>query len=694
MSEPLSSGAPKHASGAVTASREQRDTAFMLTLIAWTVAPHWLRLPLSIGALSGLVLLWRAWLAWREAPLPRKSALGLVLLCAAALTWFEQRTLMSRDAGVTLLVLLMSLKTLELRARRDALVVFFLGFFLVLTQFLYSQSMATAIGMAIAVMGWLTALTLAHLPVGRPPLRQAIGIALRTTLIGIPLMVVLFIFFPRIPPLWGMPGDGARTGLSDTLRVGEVADLAQDDSVAMRVKFQGPQPAMQDLYFRGPVLTHYDGQSWQADPLRRGDPFLPMTPNALVSPLSSREPNPIQARPQTVEITFEPTRVSWLALPEFSTLTSENSVAGLQPPLDDSVQWRLRSPLAERLKITARWQRVRPVLPAPAAWQLGGLQQLPSGADLRTRQWAREWVLNNGLSHAPATDIVKALMAEIRRGGYSYTLTPGLYEGDAIDEFWLDRKQGFCEHYATAVTVILRSLRIPARVVTGYQGADPQTVDGYWIVRQSQAHAWVEYWQDDRGWVRADPTAAVDPSRVMRGEALQLPAGLMATSMDAVSPGLRWQIRRLMEAMDNRWNQWVLGYGRQQQSHLFQDWGWPELNPTHLAQILILCLAGMGLAGASWAWWDARRKTPWQRTQQRVLLRLTRLGLHAQASDTPGALAERMIKRWGAQARPAAETLMALQQARYAPQSPAAHWSARRWWKTFLRATRPLRRRP
>jgi hypothetical protein len=212
------------------------------------------------------VLAWRAVLAWRDAALPGRWPLLAVLLLAAGLTWREHHTLLGRDAGITLLVVLMALKTLELRARRDALVVFFLGFFLVLTQFLYSQSLLSAAAMLLSVWGWLTALTLAHMPAGRPPLREAAGTALRAALLGLPVMLALFLLFPRIPPLWSMPGDGARTGLSDHLRLGDVAELAQDDSVALRLRFEGPPLPLAQLYLRGPVLSRYDGQSWQAEP--------------------------------------------------------------------------------------------------------------------------------------------------------------------------------------------------------------------------------------------------------------------------------------------------------------------------------------------------------------------------------------------------------------------------------------------
>ena len=248
-------------------SRESRDTLFMLALIGWTVAPHLTHLPLWVAGLSLGVLAWRGWLALRQAPLPgRATVLGLLAL-AAALTFFSERTLLSKESGVTLLVVLMALKTLELRARRDALVVFFLGFFLVLTTFLYSQSVLMALGTGVSVWGWLTALTLAHMPAGRPTIRYAASLAGRAALIGTPVMIALFLLFPRIGPLWAMPNEQARTGLSDNLELGNVADLASDDSIAFRLKFDGAVPKADQMYFRGPVLTDTDGHVWHAQSL-------------------------------------------------------------------------------------------------------------------------------------------------------------------------------------------------------------------------------------------------------------------------------------------------------------------------------------------------------------------------------------------------------------------------------------------
>ena len=256
-------------------SREARDTLFMLALIGWTIAPHLLHLPLWVSGLTGVVLAWRGWLAWRQAPLPGRMAVLALLALAAGLTFAAEKTLVSKDAGVTLLVVLMALKTLELRARRDALVVFFLGFFLVLTTFLYSQSFLTALGTGISVWGWLTALTLAHVPAGRPTIRQAAGLAGRAALIGTPVMVALFLLFPRIGPLWPSANSASRTGLSDHLELGSVADLASDDSIAFRIRFDGRAPAAAQMYFRGPVLVDTDGREWRAQSLFDGRPRRP-----------------------------------------------------------------------------------------------------------------------------------------------------------------------------------------------------------------------------------------------------------------------------------------------------------------------------------------------------------------------------------------------------------------------------------
>ncbi len=655
-----------------SAGRETRDTLFMLALIAWTIAPHLVRLAPWVGLLCAAVLAWRGWLALRQAPLPGRWWLVGLLLVAAALTWRAERTLLGKDAGVTLLVVLMALKTLELRARRDALVVFFLGFFLVLTQFLYSQSAATALAMGLSVWGWLTALTLAHMPAGRPRLADAAALAGRAALVGAPVMVALFLLFPRLGPLWAMPGAGAHTGLSDNLQLGDVARLAMDDSIALRVRFDGREPPAEQLYFRGPVLSDYDGQRWRAD--------------AFTPPADDAEAGEPATPLYRYEMTLEPLRTPWLPL-----LEGTRRVPQLNPPLpampgrpDQAGQWRLPRPVDERVQLQAEADLQGPPAARLRPFELRRLLALPAGRHQRTRAWAQALRDRPELRDAAPAVLAEAVLGHIRRAPFVYTLEPGIYPVDPVDEFWLDRREGFCEHYAAAFVVVMRALGVPARIVTGYQGSDFLPQDGYLVVRQSHAHAWAEYWQAGRGWIRADPTAAVAPERIRRSQALQPPPGLLGGALEAVSPDLRQRLRRWAEVLDNRWNQWVLGYGRRTQFDLLGQLGVQSPDLLVLARLLVGLVTAVGLAGAAWAWWDSRRQSPWQRLRQRIARELARCGVEARPSDTLATLAHRLRARCGAAADEAAHALLALEQHRYG--RPGRDGMPPGWWPRFRRA--------
>ncbi|MDE1949798.1 MAG: DUF3488 domain-containing protein, partial [Burkholderiales bacterium] len=287
--------------------REARDTLFQLGVIVWTLLPHFGHLPLWCVVLALAVLAWRARLALAGAPLPSRWWVAGLLLAASAATLWSEHTLLGKEPGVTMLVVLMSLKTLELRARRDALVVFFLGFFLVLTHFLFSQTPWIAFSMLVSVWGLLTALVLAHMPVGRPTLARAGALAGQAALLGAPLMVAAFLLFPRLPPLWGMPQDASgQTGLSGSLRLGRLAEVANDDSIALRVRFEGRVLPDDALYFRGPVLGRYDGVDWTRLP--SGSARAPPPHPALA----------LAGRPVAYEMTLEPSRLALLPLLEFT----------------------------------------------------------------------------------------------------------------------------------------------------------------------------------------------------------------------------------------------------------------------------------------------------------------------------------------------------------------------------------------
>ena len=662
--------------------RETRDTLFLLAVIGWTVLPHLARLPWWCVALSALVLVWRAHLALANLRLPGRAPIVALLVVAAVLTLWSEQSLFGKEAGVTMLVVLMSLKTLELRARRDALVVFFLGFFLVLTHFLYSQSLFTALAMLVSVWGLMTALVLAHMPVGKPSLRQAGALAARSALFGAPVMVALFMLFPRIGPMWGTPQDAlGRTGLSGTLRLGGVAEIANDDSIAFRVRLdEGFVLEPESLYFRGPVLSRFDGIEWR----RRATGLADL----------SRGPGDVRTIGNGLryEVTLEPIR-----LPLLPVLEITPNMPGSAPQLDGYVvsmrrdlQWQTDRMVAERVRFAARaWPRFEHGLTLEPEERADALF-LPAGFNPRVMAWAAEFRRQHGLQGADASALSAAVLDHIRGAEFSYTLAPGFYGRDAIDEFWLDRRAGFCEHFATAFTVVMRALGVPARVVTGYQGAERSPIDGYYIVRQSHAHAWAEIWQRGRGWLRVDPTAAVAPERVARSRNLEPQPGLVAGALRTVSPELMLQLRDAWEALNNHWNQWVLNYSRTQQFDLLQRLGFQSPDWYTLGLIVLALGVLAAASGVAWALWDRHRQDPWQRLQAQIREVLAPLGVVARPHDPPRRLATLVRERLGNRSDVLAYELDALDRARYGPR--ARRRPDPQWWRRFSFEAARLRR--
>ena len=638
--------------------RETRDTLFQLAVIGWTLLPHLGHLPLWCGGLAAGVLAWRAVLALTDRPLPGRWQVMAVLVLALGLTAWTERTLLGREAGVMMLVVLMALKTLELRARRDAMVVFFLGFFLVLTQGLYSQSLLVALAMLVAAWGLLTALVLANMPVGRPPLWRAGAVAARAALLGLPLMVMLFVLFPRFGPLWGLPPDGiGRTGLSGTLRLGGVADLANDDSIAFRIRFDGAEPRPEALYFRGPVLSRFDGLEWR--------------PSAFADTRAA--PRPLDLRtagaPLRYEVMLEPIRLALLPLLEATPAPANGAtlLADWSPWLGHDLQWHTDRLVGERLQLRAQaWTRFEHGRQIDAG-ELAAMLNLPAGYNPRTLAWAAQ--MRAQLGDADARTLAAALLAYIRQADYVYTLQPGSYGRDAIDEFWLDRREGFCEHFATAFVVAMRAMGVPARVVTGYQGAEPADADGFRVVRQSHAHAWAEYWTAQTGWLRADPTAAVAPERVRAS-----------------------RLRRAWEQVDNRWNQWVMGYSRTRQFDLLRELGVRSPDWADVARALVIAVSVLAALGAGWAWLDRRRQDPWTRLHGRLCSLLQAAGINALPHHPPRSLAAMVRQRYGAAGQALADLLDALDRRRYGP--GGARLPERGWWAQVARQAAPLRLGP
>lgn len=665
--------------------RDTRDSLFLLGVITAVISPHAEHLPWWSVAVTTVVLAWRALLAWRQRPLPSRWWLGAVIALYTGLTWLTFRTVIGREAGITLLVMLMALKTLELRARRDAFVVFFLGFFLVLTQFLYSQSLLMAVWSLLSLWGLLAAVVLAQMPStdaqGLPSIAIAARRAASTTALGLPVMVLLFVLFPRIAPLWGVPTESiGKTGLSNQLDFGAMNEIANDETIAMRLRFDGPVPPPDQRYFRGPVLTRFDGKTWRIPDPRPSENWLRGRDRLVTDGPALR-----------YEMTLEPLRLSVLPLLEMSpgAVDAEMGLPDLNLTRGPELQWISPRPITERLRFNAT---------AHLAWQAGArrgqLQQaldmeLPAGRNPRSLAWAAALAAEPrfaGLAAGPRAEaLAAALLQHVTREDFTYTLTPGRYGTDSphvIDEFWLDRRLGFCEHFASAFVVLMRAMGVPARIVTGFQGWDAELQDGYHVVRNANAHAWAEYWVDGRGWVRSDPTAAVAPNRVIQGQALRPQPGVLGQ----FNPTLWRALRGGWETLNNRWQQLVLNYSRENQFDLLKRLGFSQPDWTGLGQALAGVILVLAVGGAAWIRWTSRPRDAWSRQRARIAGLLARAGVAVPAHESPAAWARGLRRQHGQKAEPAAQWLERLERSRYAAGSPAPAWGEFRAAARMLRA--------
>jgi len=542
--------------------RDKADTLLLLAAALMVLAPHFGHLPLWTSGAVCAILLWRAMLTWRGRRMPSFWMLLPVSLAAMAGVYASYGSLLGRDPGVAMLALLLAFKLLEMRARRDLFVVVFLGFFVLLTNFFYSQSIPTALFMVATLIVLLTALQTFQYTGAVPPLAQRLHTSGRIFLLAAPLAVLLFIAFPRIQgPLWGMPGDAGsgRTGLSDSMAPGTLASLAQSDDVAFRVRFTDPAPAQHLLYWRSIVLGDYDGRTWTRVPRRRG----PQRQEIAVA---------MRGQPVRQEITMEASNQRWLSvlelggprveMPGFRVRDSEEMEYFTAEPVDRRARYTATSYPDYALQLDAEPQHL-------ARWL-----ELPAGFNPRTLALARQ--LRLAAPGATAAQLSNQVLDKFRREPFSYTLQPPLGGRDLVDDFLFNSRAGFCEHYASAYVVLLRAMGVPARVVTGYQGGERNPVDDYFTVRQSDAHAWAEIWIQGQGWRRVDPTAAVAPERIARNlaRALPAPAGFGFGPLFALQNDLdSWlaRVRFRYAALNNAWNQYILDYNPEKQRNFLTE---------------------------------------------------------------------------------------------------------------------------
>ena len=536
--------------------------------------PLYTRTPLLILLVVLLLTVWAFFIIAKRIKQPSDFIRILVLVASVLVLILSYGTIFGQQPGTSLLLLLSLLKIFEIKSKRDVSVIIFMGYFLIASNFFYTQSILTTAYVFLVVIYLSSVLIYLNDTLGTISLKQRLQSAGQFIALAFPFMLILFVLFPRIPsPLWGLPKDAfaAKTGLSEEMTLDNISQLVSSGEVAFRVSFKGEPPPHNILYWRGPVLSQYDGKTWRKN----------YAPGSAIANLITKK----DANSYNYTVTLEPHNKNWL----FS----------LEHPINPSGTTRL----TRELQLINN-NRVTNVISytltsMPAAVNVGLFEQeayrnllLPFDINPRTKRLAQRFFQqSNGNPEA----IINAALNYFRKQNFYYTLSPPALVGDAMDSFLFDTKRGFCGHYASAFVTLMRSAGIPSRVVTGYQGGTINPLDNYMIVRQSDAHAWTEVWIENKGWVRVDPTAAISPSRIESGIA---DAGLEPDKLPAILIGNNAflnQTRFIIDSMHNSWNKWVIGYNQKKQKQLFNKLGIEKIDAGELTLWLVIA---MTIAGA------------------------------------------------------------------------------------------------
>jgi len=479
-----------------------------------------------------------------------------------------------QQSGLALITIMTTLKLFEIKSNRDCYIVIYSSFFIIASTFFHSQSIWLFFYVFFVVLFLLSILISLSDRLKSTTLKKRFKISSQFIYSAIPLMLILFFLFPRLPgPLWALPNDAfsSKSGLSEEMSPGSINRLISSSAIAFRVKFENEIPAQADRYWRGAVLSSYDGKTW-----RRNDAEETAIANIKFNPDTNNDIH--------YQVTLEPTNLKWL----FS----------LEHPFRYQTQYRY-----SREAMLLNKKVINNVISYNIGSQTTAINQslfqqesyknrlLPINKNPKTIQFARELAKASSYN---AKTYINNILHHFQNNNFVYTLSPDLLGTNAIDDFLFDSQKGFCEHYASAFVYLARAAGIPARVVIGYQGGEMNPLDDYMIVRQSDAHAWSEVWIDNR-WMRVDATAAVSPDRVEQGI---LNAGLEQGKLPLLLVSNIQLLKNasfLYDSFQNSWNNWVVGFNQKKQEDLMELLGFENTGASNLILLLVSLMSIIGL---------------------------------------------------------------------------------------------------
>jgi len=590
--------------------RLNTDTA-ILTALFFAIAPYLLQLPIWI--IFWCLFLWGyCFLSGRYIrPGPKKWMRWILTLggITGVLLTFARH--FDSDAYVGLLAIAAGLKPLELHTQRDKVVATFLAYFMIIPSLFYSSTLATALHMCLSV--FFTTAVLIHINHPRKHLAANFGLSARIMAQALPLLIILFFLFPRIQgSFFGLTvRSTGLSGFTDHLTLGNISNIARSGKIAFRVKFEGRIPDRKLRYWRGLVFEKFNDMGWT-----RGKPAVADTETL------------IGEKPVEYTVTMEPHNKKWLfaldlpiAAPKGAKMLQDRTLI-LFRSVNQRTLFQMKSSTV---------YNTGPLRP----WHLAA-RKLPVSGNLKSIALARTW------ANTPEKTVKKAL-AYFRENNFLYTLNPPPLGKNSIDDFLFQTRKGYCGHYASAFAFLMRAANIPSRIVGGYLGGELNPFGNYLIVRQSDAHAWVEVWLPDKGWVRVDPTSVVAPERIEQGPAQALPPEERATflKLPDLGPISRYakQIRLRWDALNTHWNRRIMGYSYQRQKNLLEKIGIKadSFKGSLKASVLVLGLISLfaGLIFAGFFRKSTTGKDVIQQTYYKFCLKLGRIGFSRRPGQGP-----------------------------------------------------------
>lgn len=529
--------------------QEKKYIPALTMALVVAVLPHTLEMPAWATAWCALMwgyLLFSLRFGW---PKPGRKLLSLLSLGGVAGLVLTYGIRFDSEAFVGLLAVMAALKPFESRTHRDRMITVFIAYFIIISSLLKSETFSITLYMFFSVLVTTGAMVHINDPFGRygASIRRAGIIMVQAA----PLMILIFLLFPRIEgSLLGLRQNSrAETGFSDRLRPGTVASLAENNEVAFRAEFKGPVVQMEKRYWRGVVFQQFNGHSWDRQDM------VPEIKQAVAG-----------KEQVAYTLSLQPHNQRWIFALDIPAKAPSSRSSLYQDFTIRSQRPVTRKRRYEMLSNTGDNSAVN-------YWGVEQAGILPQKSNPRAQKLAEKLLRDSAGPH----EIVSRVLDYFRDNDFIYTLNPPLLGRSAVDDFLFESKKGYCEHYASAFAFLMRAAGVPARVVGGYLGGELNPWGRYLIVRQSDAHAWVEVWYPKHGWTRVDPTLSVAPGRIEHGAGAWLQTGKLSEGFAGkyLSPLVTFidQARLGWDAVSLRWETWFSGYSREQQQALLKALG-------------------------------------------------------------------------------------------------------------------------